>query len=194
MAPFSPPAVFLKSYADPQLLPQEGLPQVAFLGRSNAGKSSLINALTGVKDLARTSATPGQTKLVNFFDVGRRYHLVDLPGYGYAQKSKGEREQLSALIQGYLHVSSLLRLAVVIVDSRLGPTDADEEMMEYLNSIGVPFVIVANKIDKLSRSEMTRSVNAIRAQYPQQLVIAHSIVTGAGKGELNDRIHQALLL
>jgi GTP-binding protein len=187
----SPKTRFLTSYADPSALPAEGLPQVAFLGRSNAGKSSLINSLTGV-DLARVSGTPGRTRLINLFEVDGRYHLVDLPGYGFAAASKMEREKLAELIHGYLGTSELLRLAVVIVDSRLGPTDSDRDMIESLSQSGIPFLLVSNKADKLSRTELSQSMASMRANYPGASVIAHSAVTGAGRGEIAEAIRKIL--
>ena len=180
----SPKARFLKSYADPSALPADGLPQVAFLGRSNAGKSSLINSVTGVKDLAKVSALPGRTRLINVFDVEGRYHLVDLPGYGFASASYAEREKLAHLIHGYLSTSERLCSAVLIVDSRLGPTDADRDMIQSLFQSDIPFLLVANKSDKLSRAELHRTLASMRANYPGMLVIGHSAVTGAGRGEI----------
>jgi GTP-binding protein len=182
--PASPNAKFITSYGDPDNMPKTGLPQVAMLGRSNAGKSSLINALTGVKNLAIVSASPGRTRLINAFDVGGAYHLIDLPGYGYAKGSHGERDKLAGLIEGYIGTAPLLRLVIIIVDSRLGPTDSDKEMIEYIEFRGLPYVIVANKVDKLSRTELSNSLRSITDAYPHTQVIAHSSVTGAGKGEL----------
>lgn len=191
ISPHMASATFLQSYSDPTVLP-EGIPQIAFLGRSNAGKSSLINAITGVKGLARTSATPGRTRLLNVFEVDRRYHLVDLPGYGFATGSKMEREELTQLIDGYLTATESLKLAVVIVDARLGPTRIDDEMIESLRMSGVPLVIIANKADKCSKSELAKMMASIRAANPDAIVIAHSVVSGIGKGELLDQIQKHL--
>lgn len=187
-----PNAIFLSSYADPALVPHDGLPQVVFLGRSNAGKSSLINSITGVKDLARTSATPGRTRLINVFDIDHLFHLVDLPGYGYAKLRHAEREALSALIKGYIQTSPRLRLAVVIVDCRIGPTDSDRDMVEWLQAMALPFILVANKADKLPSSELAKSVADLKRQYPGVPVVVHSAVTHVGKGELMDTIKTML--
>jgi GTP-binding protein len=186
--PPSPRARFITSCSNPEQLPATHLPRVVVLGRSNAGKSSLINALTGVKNLATVSATPGRTRLINLFDVGGRYELVDLPGYGYAKGSHQERDQLTYLIDGYLNTVPSPRLAIIIVDSRLGPTDADREMIDYVEMRGIPTAIVANKIDKLSKSEQSKSIHGIKSAHPQVSVIGHSAVTGSGKGELVETI------
>lgn len=184
-------AQFVKSYSDPSALPKTGLPEIALVGRSNAGKSSLINTLTGVKGLAKTSASPGLTKLINYFDVDGRFHLVDLPGYGFAKASAATRDALQDLILGYLSEAKLLKLVVVIVDSRLGPTDMDEEMLEALRRAELPFLIVATKVDKLSRSELTRSLDDIKSKYGEN-VLGFSAVTGVGKGELYAAMLKAL--
>jgi GTP-binding protein len=189
--PASPNARFVTSCSDPAQMPATDLPQIALLGRSNAGKSSLINALTGIKGLAKTSATPGRTRLINIFDAGR-YQLVDLPGYGYAKGSHKERDQLFTLVDGYLDASPSLRLAIVIVDSRLGPTDSDREMIEFLQSQNTPLVLIANKIDKLSRTEQSLAMRSIKDAYPHVTIIAHSVVSGVGKGELMEAIDTML--
>lgn len=185
-------STFLRSYADPTALPKDGLPQVAFFGRSNAGKSSLINSLTKTKDLARTSSSPGQTRLINIFDFSGIFHLVDLPGYGFAQGSKKERHALFELIDGYLDNTELLRLAVVILDSRIGATDDDMELITHLENMGIPFFIIANKSDKLSRSELSRTLEEMRAKFGNIPVFPHSAITSAGRSELYDAILQHL--
>ena len=181
-------STFIRSYSDPAQLPKEGLPQVAFLGRSNAGKSSLINSLTDTKNLARVSATPGLTRLINIFDVAGKFHLVDLPGYGYAKMSRIEREGLTALIHDYLSTSKLLQLAVVIVDSRIGPTKDDRELIDSLHQADIPFILVANKVDKLSRTELSQIMSTLQVSVPGVPIVAHSSVTGAGSGELYEEI------
>lgn len=183
---------FIKSVSDPAEIPKKGLPQVVFLGRSNAGKSSLINALAGTKNLARVSAAPGRTRLINLFDVEGKYQLVDLPGYGFAKGSHTERQKLDDLIHGYLSNSPLLRYAVVIIDGRLGATTSDFEMIESLKLSRIPYLIVANKIDKLARSEASQKVAATRAAFPDITVIPHSSVTGVGRGELTDALRKML--
>lgn len=181
-------AVFLKSYSDPKQVPQDGPPQVAVLGRSNVGKSSLINSLARDKKLAKTSATPGRTQLINLFAFGKEFVLVDLPGYGYAQVSSSKRNSLKDLIVGYLEEAGPLAGAVVITDSRLGPTDLDREMLEALERAEIPVILVANKIDKLSRSERMERMRSLATAYPSMKILPHSAESGDGRGELLEAI------
>ncbi len=183
---------FIRSYADPAAAAELELPQVAFLGRSNAGKSSLLNSISATANLARVSSTPGRTRLINVFDVAGKYHLVDLPGYGFASGSKTEREKLGELIHGYLSTAKLLRLAIVILDSRIGPTDADRDMIESLHISEIPFVLILTKTDKLSRTQVTQALASIRAAYPDTQAIAYSSTTGTGRGELLDLINKTI--
>lgn len=185
-----PEATFLKSYADPKQVPQDGPPQVAILGRSNVGKSSLINSLANDKKLAKTSSTPGRTQLINLFAFGKDVILVDLPGYGYAKASHGQRDTLRDLIIGYLEEAEPLAGAVVITDARLGPTDLDRDMIEALERSGIPFILVANKIDKLSRSERAERLRSSAAAYPNTVVIPHSAENKEGRGELLNEIRK----
>ena len=184
-------ATFLKSYSDPSQIPAGGLPQVAFIGRSNAGKSSLINALTGAKKLARVSNTPGRTRLVNVFKMDG-FLLVDLPGYGYAKMSHADQDAMEQMFVGYLQAADDLRLAVVILDSRLGPTAMDRDMIGQFNAADMPLILVANKADKLNRSETVTSVRAIQEAYPEATVIAHSAKTGVGSKEILGAIRRSL--
>lgn len=177
-------AVFIKSYSDPKAVPQDGPPQVAVLGRSNVGKSSLINSLAQDKTLAKTSATPGRTQLINLFGFGKEFVLVDLPGYGYAKVAASRRDMLKDLIIGYLEEAGPLAGAIVITDSRIGPTDLDREMLEALDHAKIPVIIVANKIDKLSHSERTERLRSLTAAFPNNIILAHSAETKTGRGEL----------
>ncbi|KAA0206001.1 YihA family ribosome biogenesis GTP-binding protein [Candidatus Uhrbacteria bacterium] len=183
-------ALFLKSYADPKQVPQDGPPQVAVLGRSNVGKSSLINSLASDKKLAKTSSTPGRTQLINLFAFGKDFILVDLPGYGYAKTSHGQRDTLRDLIIGYLEEAGPLAGAVVITDARLGPTDLDRDMIDALERSEIPFIIVANKIDKLSRSERAERLRSLDVAYPNAVVIPHSAENKEGRGELWNEIRK----
>lgn len=183
-------AVFLKSYSDPKQVPQDGPPQVAVLGRSNVGKSSLINSMARDKKLAKTSATPGRTQLINLFAFGKEFVLVDLPGYGYAKVSSGKRDSLKDLIVGYLEEAGPLAGAVVITDSRLGPTDLDKDMLAALERAEIPVILVANKIDKLSRSEQKERMRSLSVAYPGLEVVAHSSESGDGRGELIETIRK----
>jgi GTP-binding protein len=184
-------ATFIKSYADPELVPKDGFPQIAMLGRSNAGKSSLINSITGVAGLAKTSAAPGRTRLINVFAIDKQYELVDLPGYGYAKASKNERDRLLDLLSGFLSSAARLKLVVIILDSRLGVTTVDKEVIEQVQRSGLPLLFVANKADKPSRMELRQVIQSIERVYPNVPVIAHSTVSGDGRGLLIDAFSRA---
>ena len=157
---------FAGSASSPAQFPRDGLPEVAFLGRSNVGKSSLLNALAGIKGLARVSSEPGRTRLINFFRLsgaqrtgraGRSdFYLVDLPGYGYAKAPKSVRMSWERLVNSYLGEREALRLCVFIVDARHEPSAGDEMLREWLDHHGRPYVVAANKIDKMGRGEATR--------------------------------------
>lgn len=136
--------------------PRAPIPQIAFSGRSNVGKSSLINALLGRKSLARVSGTPGKTITINFYDVDSKLFLVDLPGYGYAKRSNDSKRVWSSLTDGYFTKNpnrDLLRLVLQLVDARIGPTEDDLMMINWMRASGVPFRIVATKVDKLNKTE-----------------------------------------
>ena len=162
---------FAGSAASPDQFPRDGLPEVAFLGRSNVGKSSLLNALAGVRGLARVSSDPGRTRLVNFFRVsgaerpggaGRAdLYLVDLPGYGYVKASRDVRESFERIAVSYLADREPLRLCVFIVDARHEPSDRDQVLRAWLEEHGLPYLVAANKIDALSRGEANRRVAAL---------------------------------
>ena len=183
-------AAFLKSVAHLEQCPRDGHPEIAFAGRSNVGKSSLINALLGRKGLAKTSSTPGKTQTLNFFDVrattgrvNRRLYVVDLPGYGFARAPAATRQEWGRLMTAYLNHRTELRLVVQLLDSRHAPTDRDLEMLGLLEDAGVATLIVATKIDKLRSSERARNLAAIRKALdldPDAAVIPFSAVTGEG--------------
>lgn len=142
-------AVFVKSAQKASQCPPQTLPEFAFIGRSNVGKSSLINYLTRQKGLAKVSGTPGKTRLINYFLVNDSWHLVDLPGYGYAKVSKTDRQGFSAIITQYLEARDKLTCLFVLVDSRLAPQKMDVEFMTLLGQHGIPFAIVFTKTDKI---------------------------------------------
>jgi GTP-binding protein len=166
--------------------PESDLPEIAFSGRSNVGKSSLLNALVRRKSLARVSATPGKTREINFFRVNDTFHLVDLPGYGYARVSKAARSAWRPLIEGYLQTSEQLRGVVQLIDSRHPPSSDDLRMMDFLASVGVPTVVVATKVDKLSRNERSDKLQALGPQLgvEEDQLIPFSARTGEGRDEL----------
>ena len=170
---------------------------VVFLGRSNVGKSSLINALLGVKGLARTSSTPGRTQTVNFYRVNRVHFFVDLPGYGYAKVPKHVREQWRPMIEGFLdRRREALALAIVLVDARHEPSDLDRMMLAWLVHRGIPRIVVGVKADKLSGNERAKATGALRRGFPAaEAGVAPclvSAVTGLGMKDLWRHLDQAL--
>jgi GTP-binding protein len=174
--------------------PDPILPEVAFAGRSNVGKSSLLNRLIHRRKFARVSNTPGRTREVNFFKVNDAFVLADLPGYGYARVSKERRAEWKPLIDGYLRGSPELRGVVQLLDVRHDPTDDDRQMLDFLGDIGVPAVIVVTKTDKLSRTQRVKRVNelAIQLSLAAEQTIAFSAVTGEGRDELAEAIESLL--
>lgn len=155
-------AEFLKSALRPADFPRDGRPEIAFVGRSNVGKSSLLNALLGRKGLAKTSATPGKTQTLNFFSVNNKYYFVDLPGYGFAKVPTKVKSEWSKALLDYLATRHELRLVVALVDSRHKPSALDEEMLELLEEAERPVLIVATKVDKLKQAERARVSNVVR--------------------------------
>lgn len=142
--------------------PKSSYREFAFIGRSNVGKSSLINMLTGVKGLAMTSSKPGKTLLINYFLINEQWYLVDLPGYGYAQTSKKKRDTLESMIRGYIERREQLTNLFVLIDSRHEPQRIDTEFINWLGEMGVPFSIVFTKVDKLSKSACNRNIAAYK--------------------------------
>lgn len=157
-------AEFKISNSDYRKCPDTKLPEYAFIGRSNVGKSSLINMLTGRKALAKTSATPGKTLLINHFLINGEWYIVDLPGYGFAKRSKESREQLSRMIQGYVLGREQMTNLFVLVDSRLKPQKIDMEFIQWLGENGVPFAIVFTKMDKLGKVAGPAAVEAYKKE------------------------------
>ena len=145
-------------------LPQDGLPEVAFSGRSNVGKSSLINRLARRKKLARTSSTPGKTQELNFYRIDHKLYLVDLPGYGYVKGGVELRKRLGRLTEKYLRERAQLRAVVQLVDARHGPTPLDMTMIEWLHERRLPFLLIFTKADKLSRSQITRQLHQLETK------------------------------
>ena len=173
----------------PKQFPADPRPQVAFSGRSNVGKSSLINALLGRKSLARVSSSPGKTITINFYDIDKKLYLVDLPGYGFAKRNPEDKKKWSALTDGYFTQNQnidRLSLVLQLVDSRIAPTADDEMMMEFLRSAQIPYAVVATKTDKLNATERKKNFEALRehpliADVP---LIPFSSLKGEGKDEL----------
>ena len=174
--------------------PVSELPEIAFSGRSNVGKSSLLNTLVRRKSLARVSSTPGKTREINFFRVNDAFHLVDLPGYGYARVSKTARNAWRPLIEGYLRTSEHLRGVVQLIDCRHPPSDDDLRMMQFLGSLGVPTIVVATKVDKLKRAEREPTLAGLAAQLgvDDDQLIPFSAHTAEGRDELAQAIVSVL--
>ena len=170
--------------------PEPTLPEVAFAGRSNVGKSSLINVLVHRKKLARVSNTPGRTREINFFSVNGEFILADLPGYGYARVSKERKASWRPLIEGYLRGSPSLRGVVQLLDARRSPSDDDLQMLEFLARVGTPSIIIATKVDKLPKAERTTRIEALAREAGVELeqVIPFSAVSGEGRDDLAEAI------
>lgn len=170
--------------------PETKLPEVAFAGRSNVGKSSLINALVHRRKLARVSNTPGRTREINFFAVNDEFVLADLPGYGYARVSKEKRAAWRPLIEGYLRGSPTLRGVVQLLDARRSPSEDDLQMLEFLAHVATPTIIVATKVDKVLKAQRTPRIAALAGEAGVELeqVIPFSAVTGEGRDELAEAI------
>ncbi|WP_460983863.1 ribosome biogenesis GTP-binding protein YihA/YsxC [Spirosoma fluminis] len=182
-------AEFFVSNSDPAKCPKPDRPEYAFIGRSNVGKSSLINMLTGRASLAKISGKPGKTQLINHFVIDNEWYLVDLPGYGYAQVSKVEREKFAALIDGYLTSRPNLLCIFVLVDSRIEPQKIDLDFMSNLGERGLPFVIVFTKTEKLGVTKLKATIEAYRnklletwEEAPEMFIT--SAVTSAGREDI----------
>ena len=178
---------YVRSAAGPKDFPRDPLPQVAFAGRSNVGKSSVINRLLNRKNFARVGAAPGKTVHINYFRVDERLYLVDLPGYGYAKVSQAEKDRWARLIQSWFDAPDLMTLGVLIVDARHKPTANDITMADYFKAAGRPWTVVANKMDKLKKSEIEPNLALIRETLalPEAIkVIPFSAEKGTGRDEL----------
>ncbi len=177
-------AEFVISNTDVKLCPTNGLPEYAFIGRSNVGKSSLINMLTNRKGLAKTSQKPGKTLLINHFIINDEWYLVDLPGYGYATAGKSTRDKLKKIIEGYILFREELTCLFVLLDCRHEPQTIDLEFMEWLGLSGIPFSIVFTKSDKLSKSKLNDNMSAYRQKLEESWEELPPIfITSAEKAE-----------
>ena len=180
-------AEFVLSAVSPKTFIQDGRPQVAFAGRSNVGKSSVINRLLNRKNFARVGAAPGKTVHVNYFNIDGAFYLVDLPGYGYAKVSKAERDRWGRLMERYFADRALMSLGVLIVDARHKPTADDCTMFQWFRETGCPLIIVANKLDKLKKSEIEPNLQRIRDTLElgeEDRLIPFSAEKGTGREEL----------
>jgi len=190
-------ARFMLSASDLMQFPPPSVPEVAFLGRSNVGKSSLINALLG-KKLARTSNTPGRTRSINFYEVRRAGHprpellFADLPGYGYAKISREISADWARFVDPYLHQRSTLSLCLVLVDANVPPQESDGQLMEFLASRGRPYAIVATKCDRLSGNQLSQAMRTLGEAYRGVPMVAFSAKTGVGKDELWQQVRTSV--
>ena len=185
-------ADFVKSAFAESHWTTDGRPEISFLGRSNVGKSSLLNSLLQRKGLARTSNTPGRTQSINFFLINERFYFVDLPGYGYARVSKGMRQEWGKMAEEYLSARRELVLSIQLIDSRHSPTGLDKDLNEWLVFNEKPHIVVATKADKLSSNKLRKSLDEIEKQLPGSRIISYSSETGKGKDELWREIDQTL--
>lgn len=176
-------AEFIKSAVKPADFPKEKLPEIAIVGRSNVGKSSLINTLLSRKGLAKTSSTPGRTQLINFFRINHKLIFVDLPGYGYAKVSASVRKSWQPMIEGYLKDRENLRGVVLIMDIRRPPEDEEDMLLDFLSSLSIPSILALTKADKLSGNEKIKQLRLFKKSLDENL-IPFSAVTGEGKDEL----------
>ncbi len=184
-------AEFVKGVVGEDRILEENKLQVAFIGRSNVGKSSVINSLVGRKNLVKSSARPGKTKEINFFLINEKIYFVDLPGYGFAKASFQQREKIRQLILWYLANASIKnRKTVLIVDAKAGVTKLDLEMLEILNERKYEFIVVVNKIDKLRRGERNGKLKEVLEKSRNKNVILYSAKSGEGKDKLLGRIFE----
>lgn len=188
-------AEFIGSFSHITQIPKLRLPEIAFAGRSNVGKSSLINCLLGRKNMAKTSSTPGKTRQLNYISINSRFYFVDLPGYGFAKVSKSERDRWARLIEQYFSDNTYLRKVIGIIDIRHGPTESDQELINWLVSLKIPLLLVATKSDKLKRNELAKAERRIATTIgalPVDGPIIFSSTKGTGKKELWRAINRVL--
>jgi len=182
------------SLTDVKQLPTDGLPEIALVGRSNVGKSSLINKLCGKRNLAFISSTTGKTQALNYFLINESFYIVDLPGYGYARVPEHVKAGWSKLIENYLSNREQIKLVLHIVDARHEPTELDKMMAGWLDYFKIPYIIVITKIDKIARSKISRQVEIIKNSFGKlkycQDFITFSAITGVGKNELLSAIEK----
>jgi len=185
-------AEFCKSAFEMAHWPVDGRPEIAFLGRSNVGKSSLLNSLLQRKGLARTSNTPGRTQSINFFLINESFYFVDLPGYGFAKVSKSMRSDWGKMAEEYLSQREQLALSIQLVDSRHKPSQLDMQLHEWLEFNQKDYLVVATKADKLSSNELTKHVKLIETVMPETKMITYSSQTGKGRDSVWSAIVAAL--
>ena len=181
-------ATFVKSAPDLKYCPMEGFPEIAVIGRSNVGKSSMINVLTGVKGLAKTSSIPGKTRTMNYYLINEAFYLVDLPGYGYAQVSLTERERWKETLENYFAKREALQGVIVVLDSRRDVTEKEASLYEWIRGYALPCVTVLTKSDKLSHGEVSKRTLLVKRELEVEKPVLFSAITGNGKTELGREI------
>ena len=182
-------AKFVKSILGTDYLLENGIPQIAFIGRSNVGKSSVINSLVNQKNLAKTSSFPGRTQMINLFLINKSFYLVDLPGYGFAKIPKDKREQIEGMLNWYFFDSNIEQKKVVlIIDAEIGPTKEDRNILFSLEEYKKDIIIVANKIDKIKKSEYVKQIAKIQALVGEHKVIPYSAEKKIGINDLLEEI------
>ena len=182
---------FVKSAVSERDFPREGIPEVVFTGRSNVGKSSLINRLAGHGKLARTSSTPGKTQCINYYRLNRAFFFVDLPGFGYAKAGKLAVRKWKDLIERYFHKQSTIALVIQLVDSRMPPTGMDIQLSEWLDGLQLPRIVVATKSDKLSNNQKSLQSRLISSSMGGRSIVMSSAKTGEGCREIWKQVQQA---
>lgn len=188
-------AEFVSSFVDMKSLPDTNLPEIALVGRSNVGKSSLINKVVNRKNLAKSSSTPGKTRTLNYYLINSAFYLVDLPGYGFAKVSKVERDKWGKMIEKYLSSRQQLRGVIQLLDIRHPPTENDIMMKEWLEHFEIPILLIATKTDKVSRNEKSKNLAVIRKSLnlePDQMPIPFSAESGEGVNEVKEALEEIL--
>lgn len=180
---------------NPDQYPVQNMPEIALVGRSNVGKSSLINTLLNRKNLARVASTPGKTREINFYNIDRALYLVDLPGYGYARVSKSKKESWDAMIETYLMTRKQLKLLLMLIDIRHTPSNDDQLMLDWIKTQNLKCLIIATKLDKIPRSQINKQLNDIRRTLDmteEEMIIPFSSASGQGTDQVWGRIKEEL--
>lgn len=187
-------ARYFTSVVDENKILKDDMVEFAFVGRSNVGKSSLINSLCGQKNLAKTSSTPGLTKMINYFIVNEKFRIVDLPGYGYAKTGHRHIANWAGLMEKYLTISPNLKTVFLLLDSRHEANELDKMMLEFLNAYKIPYLVIATKVDKLAKSKISQACEMIAKSLNlrKELVLPYSSENGYGREKLLEYIENAL--
>jgi len=183
------------SAVSPKQYPKTNLPEIALAGRSNVGKSSFINKLISRRNLVRTSSKPGKTQTLNFYLINESFHFVDVPGYGYAKVSKAERNKWGKMLEDYFESREVLKAVVLIVDIRHEPTKEDKQMVDYIAHLQIPLIVIATKMDKISRGKRHKAVKQVQAafsEYEGMTIIPFSAETGENKDKVWHVIEECL--